>query len=296
MIIKILKELYLALRNVFRNTRRSGISASILMISVISICFFGGYLESIYYYYGNTVIAKHGHFQIFKMGYLSGDKDSLRFGITPKEKEKLSSILSKYNVINVISQRLNTSGLIGNEYSSTIFVGLGLIPEKEIEIMNILPTKGGDFSVLDDNSSILIGKILAQKMNYKVGQGVTLMSMSESGSLEAVYATIRGTISTGVKSLDSMLVLGSLPLMKELYLTKKIHSIVVLLNEENYKKDQIIADNIKDDLKKQQIPFELKMWYEIDDTYQSVINIYNTMFKIITLIFVILIGFTVTNV
>ncbi|MFW6130402.1 MAG: ABC transporter permease [Atribacterota bacterium] len=293
---RLLKEIQLSFRNVLRNKRRSILTALVLTIGVISLCFFGGYLESIYYFYGNSVIAKHGHFQIRKKGYSAGEKTSLKNGINKKEKQAAKEILNNYPHINVITERLNVSGIIGTEKRSTIFIGLGIVPEKELDLLSVASAYSDSFAELTNTDNILVGKILSKQMEFEKNDRVTLMSMSEYGSLEAVYALVGGDISTGITETDSRLVLGNLNKMQNLVYTDKIHSLVVLMDRNPSKRGlKNFVSELEKKFDNKNLQMDIKLWYELDDMYQPTIRLFNTIFTIITIIFLIVIGFTIAN-
>src|SRR3989338_10971129 len=62
--------LSLALRNIFRNKRRTGITFMAIISGVVSLIIFGGFIE--YTFWGLrelTIKTQLGHIQIYKKGY-----------------------------------------------------------------------------------------------------------------------------------------------------------------------------------------------------------------------------------
>ncbi|MFN3659841.1 MAG: ABC transporter permease, partial [Brevinematales bacterium] len=291
---KVGKIFLLAFRNVLRNKRRSLLSAAVLVMGVISLFLFGGYIESVYYFLGNSVIAQRGHFQVFCKGYRDGEEESLAFALTPEDQKRIMSLLQKKGGVQIVSPRISVSGIIGNQERSTIFVGYGVDPEKEIDLLQMVGYKGGNLSVLLEPDVIIVGKILARQLGLSPGDMITLMSISEGGSLEAVYVKIGDLLSTGVTAMDSRLVLGHVAMFQELVSTTKVHSLVVLLEERFSRKEvERYARELNEELATFGMNYEVRLWYELDDMYLPTMRMLRTMFTIVTVIFLIVIGFTI---
>lgn len=293
---KIGKIFLLAFRNVLRNKRRSLLSAAVLVMGVVSLFLFGGYIEAVYYFLGNSVIAQKGHFQVFCRGYRDGEEESLALALTPEDQKKILSLLQEKGGVRIVSPRIAVSGIIGNRERSTIFVGYGVDPEKEIDLLQMVGYRGGNLSVLLEPEVIIVGKILAKQLGLSVGDMITLMSLSEGGSLEAVYVKVGDLISTGVTAMDSRLVLGHVATFQQLVYTTKVHSLVVLL-EERFSRGEVerYARELNERFVKSGMNYEVKLWYELDDMYLPTMRMLKTMFTIVTIIFLVVIGFTIVN-
>ncbi|URA11005.1 ABC transporter permease [Thermospira aquatica] len=293
---KILKVWKLAWRNVLRNKRRSLLSAAVLVMGVSALVVFGGYIEAVYYYLGNSVIAQKGHFQVARKGYWEGEEESLALALTPEDQKTIQEILKKKGGVRVLTGRLSASGILGNQERSTIFVGYGVDPEKELDLLQMVGYGGANLSVLLQDQTIILGKILARQMGLGPGDMVTLMSMSEGGSLEAVYVRVGDVLSTGVTAVDSRIVIANLTTMKELLYTPKLHTMVALLDESFSRGDvERYVRELSQELKNQGLGYEVRIWYNLDDTYLPTMRMLQTTFTIITIIFLVVIGFTIVN-
>jgi putative ABC transport system permease protein len=132
-----LKFIKLAARNVFRNKRRTLISLLVMLFGASALILAGGYM--LYTYWGlreSTIHSQTGHLQIFHKDYFTREEEkNLELGL-----DSLKTIrdLALFNMeVNLATPRLDFTGLISNGDKSAVFVGQGLDPEQEAQMMGL---------------------------------------------------------------------------------------------------------------------------------------------------------------
>ena len=290
----IVNTLKIAIRNVFRNRRRTSLTLLSIIFGSVAIIFIGGYID--YSFYGlreTTIRSEIGHIQIYKKGFstLSGNETSEKYLLDKKNVASIEKILQTNPVIVQYAKRLSIVGLISNGDKNAIFVGQGVEAEKESQLSSSLTIESGSDFIEGDSYKILLGKDLAKQLHVKLGSRVTLLTTTYSGSMNAIDFEVIGIISRGVKSLDDKLVRIPLYNAQELLGTHGVDRIVLLL------KDTPQTNSVFSWLKKElsQFPIEMKSWENLADYYFQVRKLYLNIFKVLSFVVLIIIIFSIAN-
>src|SRR2546427_2493779 len=124
----------LALRNVFRNRRRTLITLAAMGFGAAAIIVFGGFVHSIYYgVRESTIRSQVGHIQIYRKGY--SEKGNLApFDYLIADYPALRDELRRLPHVKTVTARLGFSGLVSTGDTTTAFVGSGVVPEGEMDL------------------------------------------------------------------------------------------------------------------------------------------------------------------
>src|SRR3954465_4717930 len=126
--------LKLAIRNVFRNRRRTLITLAAMGFGAAAIIVFGGFVHSIYFgVRESTIRSQVGHIQIYRRGY--SEKGNLApYDFLIADYAALRAALLKLEHVKVVTARLGLSGLVSTGDTTTAFVGTGVQPESETDL------------------------------------------------------------------------------------------------------------------------------------------------------------------
>lgn len=287
------KSLKISFRNVFRNKRRTLITIAGIVIGSAFLAIFGGFVE--YVFWGmkeSTIHSGLGHIQVYKKNYLQGEPTSFKYSLSRNEVEMIEKIAYQHGAIEVATPRINFSGIVGNQEISAIFNGMGGIAENEQQI-NLFSNIEGEELTIYDKYGILLGKELAKKLTTRIGDSLILMSSCEDGSLNAIHAKVRGTLNTGIKQMDNMILNANLEMVKELQYTDNVHSIVMLLTDTKYTTQ--VSKFLREAFKKNNLNVTIKTWEDLAETYHQVVNLYKASFNVVTLIILLIVIFSIAN-
>ena len=129
-----MKTLRLALRNIFRNKRRTAITFLAIISGSVAIIVFGGYVEFTYWGLREMVInTQLGHMQLYKKGYMEkGVAEPGKYFIKdPDSVEKAISVFPNVKYMRMVSSRLSFSGLISTGEKTVACQGIGVDPERK---------------------------------------------------------------------------------------------------------------------------------------------------------------------
>jgi len=290
-----MKSLFLlALRNIFRNRRRTLLTFFSMIAGVAAIIVFGGFVE--YTFWGlreSTIKTQLGHIQIYAKGYTEKGVAQPNNYLLQHSDEIVRELHDKKGV-QAVTRRLSTSGLISTGEKTISCKVIGVEPEKETELSSFETIIDG--MQLDSSNASkggVIGAELMKALGAKVGDTVTILTTTGDGMLNAVEFQIIGVGQTGSQDYDSVFVKLPLKRVQELLGTTAVEKVVVLLSETDNLNQFVPILN--SEISKNSWNVEFKTWSELAFFYHKVVQVYKGIFRVVNIIIGIVILLGVTN-
>jgi putative ABC transport system permease protein len=277
----------LALRNIFRNRRRSAITLAVIVFGAVGLILFGGYKAVTFRSLReSTIRGRLGHLQLFGAGHEKGSQKPLEHAL-----EDVAAIRARIEQdprVESTAAQITLMGLISNGDKSETFVATAVEPAKD-RVMRGQELVEGTQLPDDEPDAVVLGKGLARSMNVKSGDYVTLMTPTVTGSLNAVDVRVAGIFQTGVKELDERAVKLPLAGAQQLLQTRKVEKLLVFL------RDTETTDAVRADIERMKLPIDIKSWSELASFYHQVVLLYNGIFGFLGLIVFAIVVFSVAN-
>ena len=273
-----------SLRNIWRQRGRAGAILATISLGIAALLIYHGFNAGIMNQYrDNTIKARYGHGQINTKGYRDKiwDKPWERW-IEPNS--PLMNELKARPEVEYVFPRISFFALLNNGEKTISGAGEGVdgsVESKFFTTMNV--TSGAILS--NEEDGIILGKGIAETLNLKVGDRVTVLSNTIGGSLNAVDLYVTGIFYTGMKTFDDTLFRIQLKKAQELLNTDKVESIALGLKKlEDWKGLETWVSQSHQDF--EAIPFNV-----LDKVYyQNSVDFLDAQFNFIFLvIFVIVI-------
>ena len=224
--------LKIAFRNIFRQKRRTILTALAMIVGFTLSSVFIGWSDGAY---GNIIAMftrnRIGHIQVHREGYL--------------DKPSLYKTISEYSAVGKAIQTI--AGV--EAWTPRVFgAGLGSVDEKSttVQIFGVdvaRETKATQFNkkviegrVLDKTPSheAVIGKGLATTLSATLGSEIVIFSQGADGSIANDVYTIVGIVESGDDTTDRMTCYLNLKDAQELFVLEgRIHEIVVTVSRVN---------------------------------------------------------------
>jgi putative ABC transport system permease protein len=257
----------IALRNIFRNRRRSAITLAVIVFGAVGLILFGGYKAVTFRALRESTIRRIGHMQVFKAGHSTAESQKpLEYGL--ENAGALRARIEKDPRVKSTAAQITLMGLVSNGDKSETFVATA--------VENIT-----------DTETVLLGTGLAKSMKVKEGDYITLLTTTAAGSLNAMDLRVAGTFASGVRELDDRAVKMALPAAQELLQTTKIEKLLVFLHDTS-QTDSVRAAIASSDI-------EIKSWSQLASFYHQVVLLYNGIFSFLGLIVFGVVVFSVAN-
>jgi len=282
----------LALRNIFRNRRRSAITLAVIVFGAIGLILFGGYKAITFRgLRESTIRGRIGHLQIFRAGYANAQsRQALEYGLD--DVAAIRSAIERDPRVQFTAAQTTLMGLIGNGDKSETFLATAVEPAKDKQMRGMRIVEGKDLPP-NENDAVLVGRGLAKSMNAKPGDYLTLMTTTATGSLNAMDVRVAGIIESGVKEYDERAIKMPLAGAQLLLQTTRVEKLLVFLHDTEQ------SDAMQSDLTKlfatNRWPLEMKHWSQLAPFYHQVVMLYNGIFGFLGLIVFGVVIFSVAN-
>jgi putative ABC transport system permease protein len=221
--------LKIAFRNIFRQKRRSILTALSMFGGFVMAAFFIGFSEGTYNGIIDTFTRNQmGHIQVHHQDYL--DRPSLYKTID--KLPEIEGILSQMDKVDSWAPRLYSAGLASVSEKSAGVRIIGIDPAKEDRTTKFHEKikEGAMFSVATANE-VIIGKGLAKLLKGGVGDDVVVVSQAADGSIANDRYKIVGIVDTGDEIGDRASFYLPLAAAQELLVLEgRVHEIAVTVN------------------------------------------------------------------
>jgi len=288
-----MKWLAFAFKNVLRNRRRASITVAITAVGTAGVLIGGGFALFTYESLRELAARDSGHVVIANKDYFDHDEDTpMQYGL-----EDYAAIRKKVEDdprVRMALPRVQLTGLLSNGDKSAVFVGTGVDPDGEFSVkgpsMKVLAG-----SLLDASASpasapeILLGSELARQMKAEPGSGLTLLSTTTSGSLNAIDVKVRGIVTMGVPEVDKRLVFTDLVTAQKLLLTDRVSTLALYLHDTEQ------TDSMRDAVARLYPERALQTWRDQAFYYVAVRGLYNRIFGLLGVVIVTMVLFAVSN-
>jgi putative ABC transport system permease protein len=288
-------QLKLALRNVFRNRRRTLITLAAMAFGAAAIIVFGGFVNSIYVgVRESTIRSQIGHVQLHRRGF--SEKGALApYDYLIRDYGALRAELAGIEHVTAVTARLGFSGLVSTGDTTASFVGLGVEPEGESALSSLAWTVGGHDLASGDPRGITLGVGLARAFGVRPGDDLTLLTTTRAGGINALAVKVRGVWESGEKAFDDRFLKTALPQVQRLLDVEgdEVQSIVVLLDRTEH--TGLVRDRIAALIRDRGLDLEMRTWEDLALRYHQVRELFGRIFAVLTLIVSIMVVFGITN-
>jgi putative ABC transport system permease protein len=278
----------IALRNIFRNRRRSAITLAVIVFGAIGLILFGGYKAVTFRGLRESTIRRIGHLQVFGAGASKAESQKpLEYGL--EDAAAIRREIERDPRVRTTTAQITLMGLISNGDRSETYLATAVEPEKD-RAMNAHRLVSGTELPDHESDAILVGAGLAKSMHVKPGDYLTLMTTTVTGSLNAMDVRVAGIIRTGVREYDDRAIKMPIEGAQQLLQTTKIEKLLVFLK--NTDDTSAVEAAIQ---KKYNSQLETKNWAQLASFYHQVVLLYNGIFGFLGLIVFGTVVFSVAN-
>lgn len=253
--------LRLAVRNLFRNPRRTLALLLTVASGTTALFMFQGFNFGIMNQYKeNTIHSRYGHGQINLSGYREQvfEKPWEHWiDDAPEVIKELQSLQS----VDYVFPRIEFFSLITNGRVTIAGRGQGVSGVDEAKFFTTLNVEEGK-ALSSEEDGILLGRGLARALDAKPGDRVTVLSNTIHGSMNGGDFVVTGIFHTGVKEFDDSIFRIQIKQAQVLLDTTRVESIALGLKNENGWTE--IKEWVKAKPKLEATPFEIldKVYYQ----------------------------------
>lgn len=292
--------LRLATRNVRRNTRRSVITAFVVVLTTAAIISGRGLLNGV----TDAIIASvtetiTGDVQIHRRGYLEA-REALPLQITLPWDDAFRETLLATRGAREAAGRIAFTGLISSADAETTtpFYGRGLEPEREKAITpeNFTRVIEGQPLSADDPWGLVVGEALAKSLHLKVGDEVTILANTQAGSLNGKDVHVRGIARMQLPGLANKVVLLPLASVQELLrMPGEVTEVSLGLKDRSVAGVERWEAGLEKRLAESHPELASNTWLDVSQNYLQVFDLWNTVFTVFVATFFVMMVSGVVN-
>jgi putative ABC transport system permease protein len=294
-----MKWLKLAVRNIFRNKRRSFVTLMAIGVGFASISLFQGYIDHVYY--GLRVIAIHGeglgHLRVNKVGWQEkGKLEPEKYMFSKEETQKIIKLVTEENTVILATPQIQVTGIVTNGIASTIFIAQGVVPKDDKTIKgtwaSFLPIKG---QTLNDEKlyGIEIAEDLSNYLSLTQDKEGVVMAPTLSGQMNALDVKINGVYNTGSEFSNDKFMRFNFYFAQSLLDTQSAERIVILLKD--WEDTERMRTVLLAKLKAAGIDCEIRTWEDLSLFFSKEKAFLRVMFTFLFSIVLVIVVMTTVN-
>jgi len=282
--------LRLAWRNLWRHRRRTLIVILSIGLTLAMMMMYDGLIAGFEQaIYGNAIKVLGGNIQVHAAGY--NDKTNLN-PLLPLADDQavIQAALAQPQVV-AASRRITTGGLVTDRKGAFGVSIVGVEPEKELPV-SLLPQHvvSGKYLTAADQDVIFIGKGLADAMEVKVGDRITLAGRATHGIMRQRTMTVGGIYDVGMGDIEKLNIYISLAEAQDLYgLTGQSTEVMISLKQLGQEPAVISA------LKTSLPGYEMDSWQTNYPDLQSALETKGSAMNVFGVIIMIISGIGIFN-
>jgi len=291
----------IALRNVFRNKRRTAISVGVVALGVAILFIVFGFVssslattkESLSRLYGTVQVGNPVLFETSPSSFIHFFDEALA--------DQVIEILNDDERVLGYKKEITFSGLVGSRSGVTLLSATAYDPDNTVEDFDDLIVEGGplDKARTDEqgrNRTIILGRALADSLNpaREIEEGdeywkTTILANTYYGSMNSATMEVEGVFKFNDLEMEGQL--GFIPLdyaQRFLSVPDKVEKLVVKTNDIDGAPQ--FAAELQQKLDDAGIPLAVAPWQELSPIYSSVEQ-FSSVFTIFTYIGVFILVF-----
>ncbi len=294
----------IAVRNLFRYTRRTILTTTLIALGVTLVIVFSGLAGAFKSaMVGLITDSMLSHIQVHKSGYVESiDNIPLNIFLSQDEMKTLNSRLKKNEGIAAYSPRIKFGAMISN-YVQTSNIRLSAVyPEKEVKTCPALIDRidGVTDSVnFVRPGEIIVPDILLKGLNLKVGNDVVIVATNRHGSVNGISLKIIG-VSEGVMGPQGKDGFIHIEDAKTLLRMDEAEISEVAIRLKNFSKIKPVYKQLKGALLKIKDPhgqpiYEVHTWKQLTN-FSSITKIIDLLIMMVRVILISIVLISVMNI
>jgi putative ABC transport system permease protein len=271
-----------AVRNLSRNRRRSAAVLALIACGSASLLVAGGYAAANFSGLREQTIRNGvGHLQIGGPGFREHEDRPLSSGIG--NVEPLRQLVSGDPRVRAVAPRIEFTGLASHGDRSVAILGRGVAPSVEYGDAGFSPRLLDGRRVADGTEhEALVAAGLARALSLRVGDRLTLLSVTVDGAINGLDALVAGIYTTGVRELDARSMVVRLDTAQALLNTSRVSKLVVVLRDTG--DTAAVHASLETSLRAGGRSVEILTWSDLAPFYHQVRGLFSGIFGFLGII------------
>ncbi len=264
-------ELRIALRNVFRNRRRTAFSLAVIVVGTVVFLFLLGFLGGTLRSTERSLSCETGAVQIADPRLFDNRAAGYEYLIAPGMRDDVAALVLRMPGVTGVTWQLSFAGLAGDEGGSTLILGRGVISCGCGEEYGCIATSGEALPG-DASRDVILGRKLASRLGVGVGDRVNIATGTASGTFNAATVSVIGELAYSPETVEEQLGLFPLGFVQRLLKTDGVERILVRVADLD--SADALAKDLTRRLEEAGIPLVARTWKDLNPSYESLSTFY----------------------
>ena len=261
----------IALRNVFRNRRRTAFSLAVIVVGTSVFLFLLGFIGEALDSTKRSLACETGAVQVADARLFENTAEGYEYLIPPGIREQVLDLIAAQPGVAGVTWELSFAGLIGDESGSTLLIGRGIVPCNCVQDYECVVIAGEPLPE-DASRQAILGASLAEKMGVEPGDRINVATGTVSGNVNAATVDVIGTLRYSLEDVEAQLGLFPLGFAQRLLKTDGIERILITL--EDLDEAAAFSARLRSTLEDAGIPLMTRTWEELNASYESLRSFY----------------------
>jgi putative ABC transport system permease protein len=283
----------LALRNIFRNRRRTALNLGMIASGVTAILLFEGFTKNLVVSLReSTIRTQTAHLQIANTKFWESEVKKPKEGLLGDYPALLEKVKATPGV-TYATGKLSFFGLVSTKDQSVSAKGVSFdaaLEKDRAEAFNF--TEGKPLSP-DSPFQVALGRGLAKRLGVRTGDSLTVIANTYDGVINAIDVEICGLFQTGVAEFDDLTFLVPLSSAQLLLDTLDVEQILVGLQSTELTEPALAS--LKGALSASHPDIQVKGWREVAKLYNQISGFLRVQNLLIAFIIGVLTLFAISN-
>jgi ABC-type lipoprotein release transport system permease subunit len=251
--------LRLGVGNLLLHPARTMLTLLALVIGIAALTFLSAMVDGLMHNMkSNFVLNELGHIQVHAKGF----EQTRRIADHIKDSTVVDDLLQQQTAVQAFTHRLRVSGMASAAGSNAMawISGIEVDGETRVSRLRTFMTQG-DWLRADHPRDVVLGSVLAERLELTLGDKVVLMAVGPGGDVFSEVFHLRGILHSGVMDMDATTTLIALPMAQQwLSLGHGVTDVVLRLDD--FASVNSVASTLRAGLNPDQ--FEVLRWMDID--------------------------------
>ncbi|HEV8254533.1 MAG TPA: FtsX-like permease family protein [Vicinamibacteria bacterium] len=288
-------DLRLAVRNVFRNRRRTLLTLGVLSAGVAVLILFAGFVSD-----GEatlrevTIKNQYGHMQLARKAYWRDRAGGSLSDFVIEDYQELRRALERLPHVRRVAPTLEFMGLASNGDASVAFIGRGMEIDRATDpTWNFPRMVAGQVKGNTVANAAFIGKGLLRGLRAGLHDDVMLLTTTPTGALNAVDVSVEGVLETGAREFDDTMVIVPIERAQALLATPGALKLTVFLDRTQSLPE--VYPLVRSYVEQRHPDLEIRQWFQLAGFYRQVVAMNRAAFDFLGLIIGGIVTFSIVN-
>ena len=281
----------LAIRNLFRNTRRTILTAILISFSLMALIMADGLILGMKDLLVSSLTKNLvGEAQLHRMGFRDNFDVDLYFTGT----DDLVADLRGRPEVTEVASRVLSGGMVSSSYNVATGMVFGIDAEAEARIGNIKKAIIEGQYLTGERGEIMLGRPMAELLEVSLGDRIVItLSEADGGDLSQALFRVSGIYYFGLREIDHNTVFINADQARQVVgiSADASHELVMVFEDSSVSREK--TSTVFDDFNNEQL--ELKSWMELNEDIAIMLELFGLSTLIIGSILFLLASLGVIN-